>query len=77
MAKKKGKKGSHPAAAAKPPQASHVRDANVIGHDATTRAERRAVLVSALANEWATADIDTVERVDEGNFHGWAMWPFI
>ena len=70
MAKKKAKKAAAPA----PPAPSHVRDVNVIGKDATTRAERRAVLAGALANDWAADDIHTLERVDEGGFHGWAMW---
>ncbi|MBL9079215.1 MAG: hypothetical protein JNL08_17060 [Planctomycetes bacterium] len=76
MASKKKKKsvaGAGPAAA--PPAPSYVRDANVIQKDATTAAERRAVLASALANDWAAADVDTIERIDQDGWHGWAMWP--
>lgn len=61
--------------APRPPEAMHVRDVDVLQKDATTRAERRAVLVSALANDWAAEDIDTLERIDHGAWHGWAMWP--
>jgi hypothetical protein len=72
MAKKKRK--SAQGAAATPPTASYVRDVDVIQKDATTGEERRTVLVSALANSWATADIHTVERIDQDGWHGWAMW---
>lgn len=76
MSTRKKKKSSTSAdATAAPLTASYVRDTNVIAKDATTAAERRAVLASALANDWAAADIDTVERVDQDGWHGWAMWP--
>lgn len=73
MAKKtKLKKSSEVPA---PPEPRHVRDADLLGRDAKTRAERRAVLASALSNDWAAEDPDTIERIDQGGFHGWAMWP--
>jgi hypothetical protein len=72
---KKAKKRSLPSAAAKPPQAMHARDSNLLGHDAADSDERRAVLVDALANAWAAEDIHTIERIDQDGWHGWAMWP--
>jgi hypothetical protein len=72
---KKGKKASTSAADAAPPEPLNVRDLDVIGQDATTRAQRRAVLVAALANDWAAEDIDTIERIDQAGWHGWSMWP--
>ncbi len=73
QADKKGALGVT-SAAPQPPTASHVRDVDVINQDAATRAERRTVLMSALANNWAAEDIDTVERIDENGWHGWVMW---
>ena len=70
----KPKKKSPSAAAPKPPEAAYVRDVDLLKHNATTRAERRAVLASALANDWAPDDIHTIERIDKDGFHGWAMW---
>jgi hypothetical protein len=69
----KGKKQA--ANPAQPMQARYVRDLDVLGRDAATVAERRTVLASALSNDWAAADVDTLERVDQPTWHGWAMWP--
>lgn len=79
MAKKKAKRKTRARRAARttanPPQAEYVRDVDVLGSDATTAAERRTVRDNALANAWLTADIDTLERIDQAGWHGWAMWP--
>ena len=75
MASKKKKQDKAEVGPAAPPAASYVRDTNVIQKDATTAAERRAVLASALANDWAAADVDTIERIDQDGWHGFAMWP--
>ncbi|MDZ4772098.1 MAG: hypothetical protein SGI72_03090 [Planctomycetota bacterium] len=60
---------------ATPPKPTHVRDIKAIQKDAENAAERRAVLAWALANDWKTADVDTIERIDEGGWHGFVMWP--
>jgi len=72
MARKK--KAAAKAKAVTPPTPSYVRDRNVIQKDAATADERRAVLAAALANQWASEDIDTIERIDQDGWHGWAMW---
>jgi hypothetical protein len=73
---KKQKKAAAPADATQPPiLASYVTDLTAIQKNATTREERRAVLAYALANDWIKADIDTLERIDQVDWHGWAMWP--
>lgn len=75
-ARKTGRKTAKKTAARAPsPQPSYVRDVNVINKDATTREERRTVLASALANDWAAADIDGIKRIDKDNWHGWEMTP--
>ncbi len=72
MPKKKTKKAA--ATAAGPLTPSYVRDRKVLGKDAETREERRAVLAAALVNEWSTDDIVAIERIDQDGWHGWAMW---
>lgn len=52
-----------------------VRDEAVLDGIAKDAQQRRAVLVSALANDWADTDIGTIERIDQGKTHGWEMWP--
>ncbi len=72
MAKKRGADKGGP----QPPQALWVRDSDTaLGHDAETRAQRQASLLWCLNNSWVAADADTIERVDEGNWHGWGLWP--
>jgi len=60
-------------APASPP--TYVRDEDAIQAVATTAEDRRAVLTWALANVWANEDIDRIQRIDEDDQHGWAMWP--
>jgi hypothetical protein len=69
MAKNKSSK------APQPPQASYVRDlATSLGRDAKTAKERRESLKWCLENPWANEDPTMIERVDENQWKGWALW---
>lgn len=78
MAKKKSKAKRAPARSksksGSPPAVEHVNDLDSIKQIATTVKLRRAALAWCLANAWPTQDIDTLERVDANDWHGWSMW---
>ena len=61
--------------APKPPAASYVRDAMTsVGGDAQSSEERRESLLWCLNNPWANKDAGTIELIDQGGWHGWALW---
>ena len=51
-----------------------VADTAAIGKVAKTPAEQVLVLVWALQNKWDEEEIETVDRVDTDDWHGWVMW---
>jgi hypothetical protein len=50
-----------------------VSDLESIGKPAKTKAERREALDVCLEQFWADLNIGRIERVDEGDAHGWEM----
>jgi hypothetical protein len=54
-----------------------VPDATSVHVPKANKKQRRAALSWCLAEKWASADIDTLERIDDASrgLHGWAMWP--
>ncbi|MCC6670314.1 MAG: hypothetical protein IT458_04590 [Planctomycetes bacterium] len=50
-----------------------VADLDSIGKVAKTKAERRQALDACLEQFWSDENIGRIERVDEGEDHGWQM----
>jgi hypothetical protein len=53
---------------------SWVSDLDAIGRVARTKADRREALDVCLEQYWVDENIGRLERVDDGEDHGWEMW---